>query len=54
MELIKGDKVKYSEIEGIVVSNSYINIFDKQKYINVYFENSEQVSQINVKLLEKM
>ena len=35
MSILKGDKVKYLDLEGVAISNSYMYITDMETYVDV-------------------
>ena len=54
MRIIKGDKVKYLDLEGVVISNPYMYISDMENYIDVYFNNIKEVMTVQINSLEKI
>ena len=36
MRIVKGDKVKYLDLEGVTISNPYMYISDMETYFVVY------------------
>ena len=54
MELLKGDKVNYLGQEGVIVSVMYYHVVEREKYIDVYFEDVKQVKTVKVNELEKI
>lgn len=54
MRIVKGDKVKYLDLEGVAISNSYMYISDMETYIDVYFNNIKEVMTIQIDSLERV
>lgn len=55
--LKKNDKVIYYDcgmiLEGIAISDSYVFVTEKRKYIDVYFSTTDMQLPLPVDLLEK-
>ena len=54
MGIVKGDKVKYLDLEGIVVSNPYMYITDMETYIDIYFNSIKETMTLKIIDLEKV
>ena len=54
MGIVKGDKVKYLDLEGIVVSNPYMYITDMETYIDIYFNSIKETMTLKINDLEKV
>ena len=54
MRIVKGDKVKYLDLEGITISNPYMYISDMETYIDVYFSDIKEIMTIQINSLEKI
>ena len=54
MGIVKGDKVKYLDSEGVVVSNPYMYISDMETYIDVYFNDIKETMTLKINDLEKV
>lgn len=54
MRIVKGDKVKYLDLEGITISNPYMYISDMEAYIDVYFNNIKEIMALKINNLEKV
>ena len=50
----KGDKVKFINKIGVLVSNPYFYIKDKQKYAVVYFKETKEDAEIRLDMLERI
>ena len=50
----KGDKVKFANMIGILVSNPYYYIADKQRYAVVYFKETKEEAEIRLDMLERV
>ena len=50
MSILKGDKVKYLDLEGVAISNPYMYISDMETYIDVYCND---IKEHNEKLLSR-
>ena len=48
MRIVKGDKVKYLDSEGVVISNPYMYITDMETYIDVYFSDIKEIMTIQI------
>ena len=54
MRIVKGDKVKYLDLEGVVISNPYMYISDMENYIDVYFSEIREIMTLKINDLEKV
>ena len=54
MRIVKGDKVKYLNSEGVAISNPYMYITDMETYIDVYFSEVREIMTIQINSLEKI
>ena len=54
MRIVKGDKVKYLDLEGVAISNPYMYISDMETYIDVYFSEVEETMTLKINDLEKV
>lgn len=54
MGIAKGDKVKYLDSEGVVVSNPYMYISDMETYIDVYFSEVREIMTVKINSLKKV
>lgn len=54
MRIVKGDKVKYLDSEGVVISNPYMYISDMETYVDVYFRDIKETMTIQIDKLEKI
>ena len=54
MRIVKGDKVKYLNLEGTAISNPYMYISDMETYVDVYFSDIKEVMTIQIDSLEKV
>lgn len=56
--LKKNDKVVYKDcgmiMEGMVISDPYIFVNEKRKYVDVYFENEDLQMPLPTDLLDKV
>ena len=50
----KGDKVKFVNMVGVLVSNPYFYIKDKRKYVVVYFKETKEQAEIRLDMLERI
>ena len=54
MSILKGDKVKYLDLEGVAISNPYMYISDMETYIDVYFSEVKETMTLKINDLEKV
>ena len=54
MRIVKGDKVKYLDLEGVAISNSYMYISDMETYIDVYFSDIKETMTLKINDLKKV
>ena len=54
MRIVKGDKVKYLNLEGTAISNPYMYISDMETYVDVYFSDIKEIMTIQINSLEKI
>ena len=54
MKIVKGDKVKYLDLEGVTTSNPYMYISDMETYIDVYFNDMKESMAIQINSLKKV
>ena len=54
MRIVKGDKVKYLDLEGVAISNPYMYISDMENYIDVYFSEIREIMTVQIDKLEKI
>ena len=54
MRIVKGDKVKYLDLEGVAISNPYMYISDMETYIDVYFSDIKEAMILKINDLEKV
>lgn len=54
MRIVKGDKVKYLDLEGVVISNPYMYISDMETYVDVYFNDIKEAMTVPINKLEKI
>ena len=54
MRIVKGDKVKYLDLEGVAISNSYMYISDMETYIDVYFSEVREIMTVKINSLKKV
>lgn len=54
MRIVKGDKVKYLDLEGVAISNPYMYITDMETYIDVYLNNIKEIMTLKINNLEKV
>ena len=54
MRIVKGDKVKYLDLEGVVISNPYMYITDMENYIDVYFSKVKETMTLKINDLKKV
>ena len=54
MRIVKGDKVKYLDLEGVAISNPYMYITDMETYIDVYFSEVREIMTVQIDKLEKI
>ena len=48
MRIIKGDKVKHLDLEGVAISNPYMYITDMETYIDVYFSDIKETMTLKI------
>ena len=54
MRIVKGDKVKYLDLEGVAISNPYMYISDMETYIDVYFSEVRETMTLKINSLKKV
>ena len=54
MSVLKGYKVKYLSLEGVVISNPYMYISDMESYIDVYCNDIKETMTLKINDLEKV
>lgn len=54
MRIVKGDKVKYLDLEGVAISNPYMYISDMETYIDIYFNSIKETMTLKINSLEKI
>ena len=54
MRIVKGDKVKYLNLEGTAISNPYMYISDMETYIDVYLNDIKETMTVQINSLEKI
>ena len=54
MSILKGDKVKYLDLEGVAISNPYMYITDMETYIDVYCNDIKETMILKINDLEKV
>lgn len=54
MRIVKGDKVKYLDLEGVAISNSYMYISDMETYIDVYCSDIKETMTLKINDLKKV
>ena len=54
MSILKGDKVKYLDLEGVAISNPYMYITDMETYIDVYCSDIKETMILKINDLEKV
>lgn len=54
MRIVKGDKVKYLNLEGFAISNQYMYISDMETYIDVYCSGIKETMTLKINDLEKV
>lgn len=54
MRIVKGDKVKYLDLEGVVISNPYMYISDMETYVDVYFNSIKETMTVQINSLKKV
>ena len=54
MRIVKGDKVKYLDLEGTAISNPYMYITDMETYIDVYFNSVKETMTVQINSLKKV
>ena len=54
MSILKGDKVKYLDLEGVAISNPYMYITDMETYIDVYFSDIKETMTLKINSLKKV
>ena len=54
MSILKGDKVKYLDLEGVAISNPYMYITDMETYIDVYCNDIKETMTVKINDLEKV
>ena len=54
MRIVKGDKVKYLDLEGVTISNPYMYISDMETYIDVYCSDIKETMTVKINSLKKV
>ena len=54
MSILKGDKVKYLDLEADAISNPYMYITDMETYIDVYCNDIKETMTLKINDLEKV
>ena len=54
MRIVKGDKVKYLDLEGTIVSNPYMYITDMETYIDIYCNDIKETMTVQINSLKKV
>ena len=54
MRIVKADKVKYLDLEGVVISNPYMYISDMETYVDVYFNSIKETMTVQINSLKKV
>ena len=54
MSILKGDKVKYLDLEGVAISNPYMHISDMETYIDVYCNDIKETLTLKINDLKKV
>ena len=54
MGIVKGDKVKYLNLEGTAISNPYMYITDMETYIDIYFNSIKETMTVQINSLKKV
>ena len=54
MRIVKGDKVKYLDLEGVAISDQYMYISDMETYIDVYFSEVRETMTLKINDLKKV
>ena len=54
MRIVKGDKVKHLDLEGVAISNPYMYITDMETYIDIYFSDIKETITLKINDLEKV
>ena len=54
LRIVKGDKVKYLDLEGVAISNPYMYISDMETYIDIYFSDIKETMTLKINDLEKV
>ena len=54
MSILKGDKIKYLDLEGVAISNPYMYISDMETYIDVYFSDIKETMTLKINSLKKV
>ena len=54
MSILKGDKVKYLDLEGVAISNPYMYITNMESYIDVYCNDIKETMTLKINDLEKV
>ena len=54
MSILKGDKVKYLDLEGVAISNPYMYISDMETYIDIYFSDIKETMVLKINDLKKV
>lgn len=54
MSILKGDKVKYLDLEGVAISNPYMYISDMETYIDVYCNDIKEIMTVKINSLKKV
>mgnify|MGYP004645778001 CR=1 FL=1 len=52
MRIVKGDKVKYLDLEGVAISNPYMYISYMETYIDVYCNDIKEIMTLKINDLE--
>ena len=54
MSILKGDKVKYLDLEGVAISNPYMYITNMESYIDVYCNDIKETMTLKINDLKKV
>ena len=54
MRIVKGDKVKYLDLEGVAISNPYMYISYMETYIDVYCNDIKETMTLKINDLKKV
>lgn len=54
MRIVKGDKVKYLDSEGVAISHPYMYISDMETYIDIYCNDIKEIITLKINDLEKV